>query len=218
MSSLKTTAAPLLQAVRPLLANPVEIRRATLKLKEKYLLRYSGTRSEEKINDMVVRKIISNYSYYSAFTGGATSLTGVVPGLGTVLAVFGGATADMALTMKYQIEMTMAIATVYGHDINLDEEERLCYLIAGLGTINEALKNRGKEGGKKLFMELVKKYGSSASAQAVKEVFKKVGITLSRKMVEKAIPFGVGAVIGFSANKALTWYVGRRARQFFLNE
>ena len=89
--------------------------------------------------------------------------------------------------------------------------------MAGLGTINEAIKKGGKQVGNRAFNELIKKYVQTASAQAVKEVFKKVGITLSRKAAKKAIPFGVGVVIGFSANKVLTYYVGNRVRKFFIS-
>ena len=216
MSQSLTNKPVLLKAIELILANPVEIRKETLSLKEKYLGKYKHSRTEDKIDEMIIRKIISNYSYYSAFVGGATALTGVVPGLGTILASFGGATTDMALTMKYQIEMTMAIATICGHDIGIEEEKRLCFMVAGLGTINEAIKKGGKQAAEKAFTELTKKYLKTASAQAVKEVFKKVGITLTRKAVEKAIPFGVGVVISFSANKVMTYYVGRRVRDFFL--
>ncbi len=164
---------------------------------------------------MVAEKIISNYSYYAAFVGGATALTGVVPGLGTVIATFGGATADAALSMKYQIEMTMAIAVVYGHDITVEEEKRLCLIVAGLGAINQAAKDGGKSIGSKAFIKMAQQYLQGATLQAVKEIFKKLGITFTRKAVEKAIPFGVGVVIGFSANKGLTWYVGSKAKDFF---
>jgi hypothetical protein len=111
--------------------------------------------------------------------------------------------------------MTMAIATVYGHDILLEEEKRICYIIAGLGAINEAAKEGGKAIGSKAFISVVQKNLQGASLVAVKEIFKKVGITFTRKALEKAIPFGVGVVIGFSANKGLTWYVGSKARDFF---
>ena len=62
---------------------------------------------------------------------------------------------------------------------------------------------------------MTQQYLKGATLQAVKEIFKKVGITFTRKAAEKAIPFGVGVVIGFSANKGLTWYVGSKAKDFF---
>jgi uncharacterized protein (DUF697 family) len=205
----------LLKAIELILAEPKKIREETILLKSKYFDRYKEDRSTEEIEEYVADKIISNYSYYTAFVGGATALTGVVPGLGTAISTFGGATADAALSMKYQIEMTMALATVYGHDITNTEAQRICLIVAGLGTINEAAKNGGKEITKKAFVKMTQQYLKGATLAAVKEIFKTVGITFTRKALEKSIPFGIGVVIGFSANKGLTWYVGTKAKDFF---
>ena len=205
----------LLKAIELVLADPAEIRRETIALKQQYQRQFSASNSDDEINTLVADKVISNYSYYAAFVGGATALTGVVPGLGTVIATFGGATADAALSMKYQIEMTMALATVYDHNIEIEEEKRLCFIIAGLGAINEAAKEGGKSVGTKAFVKMTQQYLKGVTLQAVKEIFKKVGVTFTRKAVEKAIPFGIGVIIGFSANKGLTWYVGNKARDFF---
>ena len=205
----------LLKAIELVLADPASIKKEALQLKNKYVSRYGSDRSEDEVNAYAADKIISNYSYYTAFVGGTTALTGVIPGLGTVLAAFGGETADAALSMKYQIEMTMAIATIYGHDITIEEEKRLYLMVAGLGAINEATKAGSKELGKTASVKMMQQYLKGATLQTVKEIFKKVGITFTRKAAEKAIPFGIGVVIGFSANKGLTWYVGTKARDFF---
>jgi hypothetical protein len=204
----------LLKAIELVLANPKNIKQESLSLLEKIQSTYPG-KSKKDVKEIAAEKIISNYSYYSAFSGGATALTGIIPGLGTAVAVFGGATADAALSMKYQIEMTMALATVYGHDILLEEEQRICFIVAGLGAVNEAVKEGGKSVGSKAFVKLVQENLKGATLLAVKEIFKKVGITFSRKALEKAIPFGIGVVIGFTANKGLTWYVGTKAQDFF---
>jgi hypothetical protein len=204
-----------LQAIEIILADPADIKKETLKLYGKYESSYGTSKSDTELQRMVVKKIISNYSYYTAFVGGATGLTGIVPGLGTVLAATGGAVADTALTMKYQIEMVMALAVVYGHDIENEEEQRLCMIVAGLGAINEATKQSGKAVGSKAFVSIVHQYLRGSTLVAVKQVFKKVGITFTRKGLEKAIPFGVGVVIGGAANKGLTLYVGSKARSFF---
>lgn len=205
----------LLKAIELVLADPAEIMKETKSIYDSYRKKYRYEKTDDDIADLVAEKIISNYSYYAAFVGGATALTGVVPGLGTVIATFGGATADAALSMKYQIEMTMAIAVLYGHDIRIEEEKRLCLIVAGLGAINQASKEGGKAIGSKAFVKMTQQYLKGATLQAVKEIFKKVGITFTRKAAEKAIPFGVGVVIGFSANKGLTWYVGSKAKDFF---
>ncbi len=205
----------LLKAIELVLAKPAAIRKEALQLKEKYVTRYGGDRSEDEVNAYAADKIISNYSYYTAFVGGTTALTGAIPGLGTVLATFGGATANAALSMKYQIEMTMAIATIYGRDITIEEEKHLCLMIAGLGAISEMARVGGKDPDKKASVKMMQQYLRGATLQKSRELFKKVGITFTKKAAEKAIPFGIGVIIGFSANKGLTWYVGTKARDFF---
>lgn len=215
MSNANDDKPALLKAIELVLADPAEIKREAEALHQRYHEKYRDEKQDHEIAELAVAKIISNYSYFAAFVGGATALTGVIPGLGTVLATFGGATADAALSMKYQIEMTMAIAVIYGHDIRIEEEKRLCLIVAGLGAMSQATKEGTKAVGSKAFVKMTQQYLKGATLQAVKEIFKKVGITFTRKAVEKAIPFGVGVIIGCSANKGLTWYVGGKARDFF---
>lgn len=205
----------LLRAIELVLADPEDIKKETAALLRKFSREFRSRKNEHEIKELVAEKIISNYSYYAAFAGGASALAGVVPGLGTAIATFGGATADAALSMKYQIEMTMALAALYGHDIRLEEQKRICLIVAGLGAINESAKEGGKVVGTKAFTKMTERYLQGATLQAVKEIFKKVGITFTRKGLEKAIPFGIGVIISFSANKGLTWYVGTKAQDFF---
>ncbi len=207
----------LLKAIELILADPKVIQEEAQALLAKFKHAHSD-KSEADVQHLAAKKIISNYSYYTAFSGGTTALSGVIPGLGTVIAASGGAIADAALCMKFQIEMTMAIASVYGHDILIEEEKRLCYIIAGLGTINEAAKEGGKAVGSKAFIKMAEQYLKGSTLVMVKEIFKKVGVTFTRSALTKAIPFGVGVVIGFSANKGLSMYVGSKARDFFAAE
>ncbi len=205
----------LLRAIEMILADPVDVKQEATTLMDQFRKRYQGERSEDEISDMVAEKIISNYSYYAAFVGGASALAGVVPGLGTVISTFGGTLADAALTMKIQMEMTMALAVVYGHDIELEEYRRVCFIIAGLGAINQTAQESSRGLGSKAFLRMTQKYLQGATLKTVKEIFKRVGVNFERKALEKAIPYGVGVIIGFSTNKGLTWYVGTKARDFF---
>lgn len=214
MSTAVAEKPKILQAIELVLAKPEDIRKESLQLIEK-LEKSFPNKTQAEIRHAASQKVISNYSYFSAFAGGTTALAGIIPGIGTAVAMAGGASADAVASMKFQIEMTMALATVYGHDILIEEEKRICYIIAGLGAISEAAKEGGKAVGSKAFIKLAQEYLKGTTLQAVKEIFKKVGITFTRKALEKAIPFGVGVVISFSANKGLTWYVGSKARDFF---
>ncbi|CAA6817149.1 MAG: Unknown protein, partial [uncultured Thiotrichaceae bacterium] len=165
----------LLKAVELVLADPAVIVKETAAISVQFREKYRGKKAEGDIADMIAEKVISNYSYYAAIVGGTTALTGVVPGIGTVVAAFGGATADAALSMKYQVEMTMAIAAVYGHDITLEEEKRVCLIVAGLGAITQPSKG-GKAIDSKTFSKMARQALQSATRQVVQEVFTKVGI------------------------------------------
>jgi hypothetical protein len=117
--------------------------------------------------------------------------------------------------MKFQIEMVMAIATIYDHDILQEEAQRLCFIIAALGTLSEAAKETTKQVSTKAFIAMARQYLTGATLTAVKELFKQIGITFTRKSLEKAAPFGIGVILSFTVNKGLTWYVGSKALDFF---
>lgn len=171
--------------------------------------------SEEKARDRVADAIIRRYSKMAMFVGGASALTGVVPGLGTVLAATGGATADAVACMKFQIDMCYCLTENYGYDITSEDAQHLSFLIAAGGTLEKA----GVKGGTKLATQagvrMLRQYLKGATLQAVKEFFKKVGITFTRKAAEKALPFGIGVAIGSGANYGLTRYVGKQAKKWY---
>ena len=63
---------------------------------------------------------------------------------------------------------------------------------------------------------MLRQYLKGTALQAVKQAFRRAGVTFTRKALEKAIPFGIGAGIGGVANYGLTRYVGRQAKQWFI--
>ena len=205
----------LIKALDLMVAKPEKIAEEADAILSKYSKRQEKAEVDDEIRKLASDKIIRNYSYMSGFSGGITALSGIVPGVGTLVAVSGGVTADVALCMKFQIEMVMAIAHIYDHKILDEEQKRVCFVIAGLGAINSSGQAGTKRVGSKAFTKLVQQYLKGPTLVAVKEVLKKVGITFTRKGLEKAIPFGIGSAVSFAANKSLTWYVGIKARDFF---
>lgn len=205
----------LLKAIELILATPKEIKRNVLKAKQKARRPRNMMDTESEFNDKVADSLIASYSNKAGFSGGATALIGIVPGIGTAVELVGGATADIALCLKYQVEMCMALACLYGHDIETEADRKKYFIIAGLGALNTETVKQGTEQAARLFTKLVQRSLRNASFDAVQALFKKVSVTLSKKAIQKAIPFGIGAVIGFSSNKTLTWMVGKKAKTFF---
>jgi uncharacterized protein (DUF697 family) len=205
----------LLKAIELILASPKEIIQKVGKAKEKSRRCNNRMESDGKFKDRVADSLIAAYSTKAGLSGGATALVGIVPGIGTAAELFGGATADMALCLKYQVEMCMALACLYGHDIETEADRKKYFIIAGLGALNTETLKQGSEQAARLFTTLVQRSLRNAGFDAVHFLFKKLSIRLGKKAFQKAIPFGVGVVVGFSSNKALTWMVGRKAKVFF---
>ncbi|MBP2641049.1 MAG: hypothetical protein H6Q66_2000 [Firmicutes bacterium] len=205
----------LLKAVEMIVSNPADIKKQVIAMENQYYEKYGGKKSKDQIQALMCEHIIKNYSYFTAFSGGVTALAGIVPGLGTLVSTLGGGTADAALCMKWQIEMVMAIASIYGRDITNEEEKMICFMVAGLGAINEFGKNGFKNIGNKAFCNMIKQYLSGTTLQGVKQIFKQVGITFTQKAALKAAPFGISVIISSGANKLLTKYVGSKAIAFY---
>lgn len=172
--------------------------------------------SAERHQERVADKLIARYAKLSAISGGATALTGVVPGLGTALAAVGGGLADTAVCMKLQVDMACCLAEAFGYDLNSQDARDLAFLIAAGGTIEKAGEQLGVKLASKAGVRLLRQYLKGATLQALKEFFKRIGIIFTRKALERALPFGIGVLIGGTANYALTRYVGAQAREWFV--
>ena len=167
---------------------------------------------QERVADL----IIGRYSKLAATSGGVTALAGVIPGVGTAVSMLAGSATDVAVSMKLQVDMCMCLAEAFGHDVLEPDAQHLAFLIAAGGALEKA----GVEGGVKVAsqagVKLLRQYLKGAALQVIKELFKKLGLTFTRKALEKALPFGIGVVLGAGGNYALTKFVGGQAKQWFL--
>ena len=161
-------------------------------------------------------KIIGRYSRLAAMVGIASGLPGVIPGLGTAVALLGGATVDSLVCMKLQVDMCMCLAATFKYDITSEDGRHLAFLIAATGTVQRAGAGPATRVGSQAGVRMLRQCLRGAALQAVKQAFRRVGVTFTRKAAEKVIPFGIGAAIGGAANYGLTKYVGRQAKQWFV--
>ncbi len=172
--------------------------------------------TEAEHQERIADSIISRYSKIAATSGGATALAGVVPGVGTAVALLGGGLADAAVSIKLQVDMAMCLAETFDWDLDTEDARHLAFLIAAGGTLEKAGAEAATRIASKAGVSMLRQYLKGAALQAVKELFKRLGIIFTRKALEKAIPFGIGVVIGVSANYALTKYVGKTAKRWFM--
>ena len=145
-------------------------------------------------------------------------MIGAVPGVGTVAAISAGVTADVILQMKVNVDMCHALVYLFKPDMEPEEAFSLAVILASYGTLERqgarkvggAATRLASQAGVRVLRQQLK----GSALLATKQAFKRVGIVFTRKAVEKAIPFGVGAVISSGMNAGLTTYVGREARKW----
>jgi hypothetical protein len=203
-----------LQALYHLFATPGDIHTEVLRLKESYQQQYGRTKTAAEINELAADRIIALYAYSTAVVGGATALSGALPGPGTVLAL-GGAFVDMELCKELQAKMIRALALVYGHRYGTESKKRLRSLLFELSLRNQVRKEQTTRLRTHAMMHLTRQYLKGPVLHTVTDVCRSIGIPFSRRAFQKAVPFGVGLVTGFQANNITTRWIGNNAKAFF---
>lgn len=174
-----------------------------------------GARDSAVVRRAVADAVVRRYARLAGAAGGATALTGVIPGIGTALAAVGGATADMAATMKLQVDMCMCLAEAFDYDLTGDDGKNLCLLIAASSSLEHAGVEMASRVASEAGVRLLRGHLHGAALAALQSLFRRLGLVLTRKALERSIPFGVGVALSGAGNYALTRYVGRQALAWF---
>ncbi|BBV85997.1 hypothetical protein [Enterobacter kobei] len=207
----------LLQMVEAIAIKPQDAKKIVIGYK-KALLKKDSSLSEQVIQRIVAKKIVDRYSSYSALSGGVTSLSSIVPGVGTAVSMTGGALADVTYCMKIQVDMCMCLAETFGWDLGNEDAKHLSFLIAAGGALEKAGSEVAVKVASTAGVKMLKMYLKGAALETIKAMFKKIGINFTRKSLEKALPFGVGIAISSTANYGMTKYVGHVATKWFTIE
>lgn len=119
----------LMKVVQAIAISP-EDARAVVQQYEDQLFSQQPSISAQQVQELVVKKIIDRYAKMAAATGGATALAGVVPGIGTAVAMVGGSAADVSACIKLQIDMTMCLAMAINKGLSNEDAKHLSFMIA----------------------------------------------------------------------------------------
>ena len=159
----------------------------------------------------IASKIISRYALLSAGAGAVTALPGVIPGFGTAVAVLGGGAADLAASLKLQIDMCMCLVEIYQAELSGEDKKHLGFTLALAGSAEQMLANGGKVAVEKVAAKLVFQYIRGPVLVTIKQLFKKVAINFTQRAMAKVVPLGIGVAFSAGANYALTTMVGKIA-------
>lgn len=209
------TGSRLLKAVEAIAIKPADARAMVARYREQSHEKNPDA-TKQAHQQAIAEMVVKRYCRLAATSGGATALAGVIPGLGTAVTMLGGGLTDAAVCMKLQVDMCMCLAAAFEWDLDREDARHLCFLIAAGGALEKAGVEATTRVASKAGVNMLRQYLKGATLQAIKELFKKLGIVFTRKAMEKALPFGIGVVIGSGANYALTKYVGAEAIAWFV--
>lgn len=207
----------LLKMVEAIAITPQDAKKIVIGYKNA-ILKKDASLSEQEVQKIVAKKIVDRYSSYSALSGGVTSLSSFVPGVGTAVSMTGGALADVTYCMKIQVDMCMCLAETFGWDLGNEDAKHLSFLIAAGGSLEKAGSEVAVKVASTAGVKMLKMYLKGATLETLKAMFKKIGINFTRKSLEKSLPFGVGIAISSTANYGMTKYVGHVATKWFTIE
>jgi hypothetical protein len=148
-------------------------------------------RQPEWTLDQLVEELIRRKVRQTAAIGAATAGAGVIPGLGTLVALTIGAVADLGATLRLQTELVLEIGEAHGRRLSKEEKRRVVMLVGGLSAGGGRLLSRG---GARLSLSLTQRY--------------------AQRWLARAVPFaGIAAAAG--VNALSTYLIGTRAHALF---
>ena len=179
-----------------------------------------------------VKSIIRRFKRELTVVGAATGAVAAAPVVGTAAAA-SALGADLAWFSMRATDLIMAIGAAYGHRESTIEERRAWVLaVLAFGddagsqftTLLQSIegsqvvagdgiggKVAGMFSGDAATMEALRRINTSLAAQ----VATKYGTRRSVLAIGKLLPFGIGAVVGGTANYSFVRVVGKQSKKFF---
>lgn len=139
----------------------------------------------DQLADMVIRQKCID----TGAIGLASSVPGLIPGVGSMLVVSAGLMVDIRKTIEMQKELVLELAAIYGREVTPADRRNLLLLVSGVDSGNKLI------------------------AKASSEAVAKLTTRLSSKALSKALPVA-GIITSATVNIVSTYLVGRRAQAY----
>ncbi len=145
-------------------------------------------------------------------------LVGAIGGIGGVLSLPISVPAELVASWKIQVNMAMAIATVYGHDTSRPEFKTDIYLIMAGDKAREHLKQLGLEVGDKLTRKALQKLLTAEVRTQIrnaipKAIIRKTGRSTTGKLM-KLVPVA-SAPVNFAFDYGAAKVIGKAAIHYY---
>ena len=161
--------------------------------------------SMEQKKDLAAR-LINDKARWSSASGGASSLPGCIPGLGTAVEV-GSVTLDLLNWLRMQTVLVLEIACLYNFNINTDERILDVLIILGEATGLSSFVNELKE-------QIAGRKATKPMLTTAKDLAWMIGCHLLKRNIIRFIPI-IGIFASASRNYKTTKAVGKEAISFY---
>jgi hypothetical protein len=150
-------------------------------------------RNPDATADELAEKAIRQKCIDTGAIGVASSVPGLIPGVGSILVASAGLVVDIRKTMEMQKDLVLELAAIYERPITPADRRNLLLLVGGVDSGNK----------------LVVKAGGEIAAKASL----KISSEFTSKALAKAIPIA-GIMTSAAVNVVSTYLVGRRAQAY----
>jgi hypothetical protein len=152
--------------------------------------------------------------------GAASGGTAAVPGVGlvTVSAAFA---AELGWSTVRLTDLIMTIAVIHGHDRATFEERRmwvlsiLAYRDGAAGVLAKLMAELAETSGRGSMRRLSERSVQKINASVARVVVRRYGTRAGVAAVGRAVPFGVGAALGYGINSRTVAMVSEHTHAFF---
>lgn len=171
-------------------------------------------------NDQLALELIRSTRRRVAVTGALSGATAIAPGLGTIIAV-GTITSQALYALEQEVELVLAIAMIYGHEL-AGSDERLLEALVVVGITSGAVKLREDvlvTGGERLavaaFRRLPATLLAHGGSRILTRILSRVAGTGAAKAAARLVPIGVGVAAGASFDWLAVTALGRAAMKYY---
>jgi hypothetical protein len=171
-------------------------------------------------NDQLALKLIRSTRKRVAATGALSGALAIAPGLGTMLAV-GTLTSQAIYALEQEIELVLAVAMIYGHEL-ASSDERVVEALVVVGITSGAVKLREEvlvAGGERIavaaFRRVPEMLLTHGGGRVLGRVLTRAASTGAAKVAARVVPLGVGVAAGAGFDWLAVTGLGRAAMKYY---
>jgi hypothetical protein len=171
-------------------------------------------------NDQLAAELIRSTRRRVAGTGALSGAAAIAPGLGSVLAI-GTVTSQAFYALEQEVELVLAIAMLYGHELT-GSDERVIEALVVIGIAGGAVKVREEilvAGGERIavaaFRRLPRIAVTHGGGRLIRRVLSRVATSAFTRAATRVVPLAVGVAAGAGFDWLAVSVLGRAAVRYY---